>query len=409
MKTTTVLERMLDGFPGVDKLLPPAAANATQTQQLDELVAGVLKYREYRQLTRGLLEAKRATDPLDEPVARDKPLVLHPVAQAQRARFAMTPAEMAAFEHAGIAGPFPLLSADETLDLRKYVVTQYQNDFGGNTAFSDEIRTVLKRNNAWGINAAGLYQALFDKRLWDLHCRPEITDRLACLMGEDILCWRTQMFESPPGNPGTFWHQAGRFRELADQPKLAPTTAVDDNMIQLTAWIALQDVTVNNSCLRFLSGSFNDGRFERFMYAFFDHLIGYLYDKPEAQIRDQLRVMHFQSSIFKKAQLAFFEAVARKPDLYESYEHVDMQMKAGEFIIFSSMNMHASRPNRTEVPRLALAGRYTTNDVKVLSGIKSEPVSTPEGVLQWPLDKVGCIQARGVDRFGWNKIVAYPW
>lgn len=400
---------MLVGFPGVESLLPTAAMNDEQARQLDELVAAVVAYREYRKLSRGLLERGSGVSPLDEPVEHDKKLQLRPEPAQLRGRFALSEPEMAAFERDGISGPFDLLSAEEALDLRNYVLRAHEDDFGSNTAFSDEIRTVLKRNKAWGLNAAGLYQALFDKRLWDLHCRPEITDRLACLIGEDILCWRTQMFESPPGNPGTFWHQAGRFRELADQPKLTPTAPIDDNMIQLTAWIALQDVTVDNSCLRFLAGSFNDSRFESFMYAFFDHLIDYLHDRPDAEVRDMLRVMHFQPSIFKKAQLAFFAAVERRPDLYESCRHVDTEMKAGQFIIFTSMNMHASRPNKTSVPRLALAGRYTSNDVKVLSGITTEPVSTPEGVLPWPLHKTGCIQARGKDELGYNKIIPYRW
>ena len=74
MQAGSVLEQMLDSFPGIDSLLPPTPPNEVQKAQLDELVAGVLRYREYRQLTRGLLEAQLARSPLEDKIDREKRL-----------------------------------------------------------------------------------------------------------------------------------------------------------------------------------------------------------------------------------------------------------------------------------------------------------------------------------------------
>ena len=50
--------------------------------------------------------------------------------------------------------------------------------------------------------------------------RDEIVHRLASLLGDDLICWRSQFFEKAPGADGTYWHQAGTFRESSLRPKL---------------------------------------------------------------------------------------------------------------------------------------------------------------------------------------------
>lgn len=398
-----VLQQMLGQPPANDSLAP---ITDEQQQQLDELMAGVADYRRYRRRTQDLLERRLHVDLSAAPARRT--LQLRGVAAQGRGRFALSEQEIESFAHTGLTLPFPVLCPQEAQELRDYVLRRQAEDFDGNTVFSDEIRSALKQHGAWGLNAAGLYQALFDRRLWDLHCRPEIVDRLQCLLGGDLLCWRSQMFEAPAGSEGTFWHQASRFRELSDRPKLQSTSAVDEAMIQLTAWVALEDVGPQNACLRFLEGSFCDDRLERFMYRMFDHLIDHVHNLPPEEQRRVLRLMLFQTSIFKKAQVAFHEAVRLQPDLFDAYRVVDREMQAGECILFTSLNVHASFPNSTPRARLALAGRYTTNDVRVLNGVDQEPVSTPAGVMSWPLDRVASIQVSGEDRYGFNRIATPP-
>jgi ectoine hydroxylase-related dioxygenase (phytanoyl-CoA dioxygenase family) len=84
-------------------------------------------------------------------------------------------------------------------------------------------------------------------------------------------------------------------------------------------------------------------------------------------------------------------------------------MKAGEFILFSSLNTHGSNPNVTsDDTRLAFAGRYTTNDVVVYKDMATDRFPTPEGFITFDTDRIGCIQAQGRDTFGHNRILERP-
>ncbi len=405
MKTLSNLQRMLESFTPIEEHAAAIQLKDKELRQMRDLIKAVEKYAEFRALSKGMLDKNKNNGVSNPTTSASKTLHLRSAPKNDLGRYAMTEEEVTAFRYGGIAGPFTVLSPSEATDLRGYLLNQYQNDFDGKSVFPDEIKAIFKRNNAWKINAAGLYHALFDPRLREVYCRPEITDKLASLIGNDILCWRTQCFESAPGNPGTFWHQTAAFREHGKRQKLVPTTIdIDDNMIQLTVWIALEDVSIKNSCLRFLRGSFIDGALEKFSHDMFDDLVGFLHDKPKEVVDQVLRIMLFQSNIFTKWQMAFHEFTRLHPNYFEDYELVDMEMKAGQFVIFSSANMHSSTANSTNVPRMALAGRYTSNDVKVLPNMDYEPLSTPEGLVQWPLDRTACFQARGEDRFGHNRI-----
>ena len=318
--------------------------------------------------------------------------------------------EIAEFQKTGVLGPFRAVTTEHAEALRKEANGIHARDYDNSMIFgSDKIRNVLKKHNQWNLNYGGIYQALRYPALWDLLVRKEITQRIASLLGDDILCWRSQFFEKGPGAGGTFWHQTGTFRESSSKPKLQSTQEINDSMVQLTAWIALSDTTVENGCMRLMPNSFTDARFESFAWALLEHKFPYLMSLDRATVQKIMHALKFSTGNFVKAQMVYELAIQEIPDLFDGFTTHDLTMKAGEFVVFTSLNTHGSYPNVTSGDtRLAMAGRYTTNDVKVYDGFTSDQFPTPEGPMLFDLSGVGCMQAHGQDTYGHNRILERP-
>ena len=323
-----------------------------------------------------------------------------------KGKYKLKQSEIEAFENDGILGPFPLLDAAEAKRLYELSLRYHESAFDEDFLLGLDVKHALKRKESWSINYSGLFQALKHRELWDMVCRPEITDRLACLLGDDIIAWRTQFFQRRSGDNGTFWHQQGTFKETSANPKLVPTLDIHHGMVQLTVWVALTDVRQDNGCMRFLPGSYADGRMEYFMSHLEDKLHLLLHDRDEAFIRGVLKILLFSPGTFLKAQIGYELARKEIPDLLDDYRVENIEMKAGEFIIFSSLNMHASFPNTSTDDRLAFAVRYTTNDVKVYPDFEQDFFASPEGNIPFSVRDIGCIQARGADKYSYNRMAS---
>ncbi|HUL08650.1 MAG TPA: phytanoyl-CoA dioxygenase family protein [Candidatus Acidoferrum sp.] len=77
---------------------------------------------------------------------------------------------------------------------------------------------------------------------------PAILDMVEQLIGPDIILWGCQVFCKPPGDGQEVpWHQDGRYWPIRP-------------MATVTAWVALDDATTENGCMRFLPGSHRAGR-----------------------------------------------------------------------------------------------------------------------------------------------------
>lgn len=316
--------------------------------------------------------------------------------------------EVKAFEERGIYGPFELLSKEEALDLRLFTEKMKKSKFEGNYILSDKIISALERSNALSLNIMGLWQALNHPVLWDTLSMPKLTHKLSSLLGDNLICWRSQFFELEPKSNGTFWHQTGTFREVADRPKLVPSVSTDEGMEQLSVWIALKDVKKENGCLRFLEGSHTDGRFERFAYNVIENKFDFLMSLSFADMIKVIKTLNYTSGYFLKSQMMFEFATSFIPDLFQEFEVCEMEMKAGEAIIFTSLNTHASFPNISSDNRLAFAGRFTRSDVAVYKGFETDIFPTPEGNIEWDISKVKCIPVLGKSDSSFNNIALRP-
>ena len=319
----------------------------------------------------------------------------------------LTEAEIQAFERTGYIPPFRVVSAEQAAELRKTIEEEFAApDFEEKSFMSKEIISALKRNKSWGISTGAMYQAQRLKSFRDLMRMPAIAHRLASVLGKEVLCWRSQFFEKKPGSVGTFWHQNSLFREVAKRSKLVPTKEIDAPIVQLTAWVALSDVTIENGALRLMPGTFKDGRLE-FMYSFAqDNLTLFLSKVPTAQLDTLLKAAFFSTGSFIRSQAVFNIVMNTFPDLFKEAEIVNLEMKAGECVIFSSLNMHASFSNVTkDDTRMAFVGRCTPNHVKVFPNTEVSTYPSPEGPKDFILPKVSTFQIHGEDSYGYNRIL----
>ena len=198
-------------------------------------------------------------------------------------------------------------------------------------------------------------------RLWSYMKSPAITERLAQLLGPDLLVWRTQMFHKPPKAPAIQFHQASTFMvEDYQDPALHPA---DRNAIfQLTVWVAVDDATLENGCLDFIRGSHNRMNTIKFggEEGFYNAAFSLEFD------RDPKRV-------------------------------VRVPVRAGQFIIFTERCIHGSAANTTDRHRLAFNLRAIPTSVAVYP--KKKYYRRVYNGGKYFLDNWGVVQLRGEDRY----------
>ena len=77
---------------------------------------------------------------------------------------------------------------------------------------------------------------------------PRILDIVEAILGPDLLAWSVELFIKEPGSVKTVsWHQDITYWGMGE---------TDD---EVTAWIALSDVSIEAGCMRFLPGSHKGG------------------------------------------------------------------------------------------------------------------------------------------------------
>ena len=140
---------------------------------------------------------------------------------------ALTRDQIAAFQEHGYLVPLPALSGVAAADYRARLEA-FIAAGGDRAARLKSLRT-----------KAHLHCPL----LLDLMRTPSILDRVADVLGPDLLCRSVSVFLKEPGAPTyTAWHQDAAYW-LLDPPDV------------LTAWVALTESTTENGALEVLPGS----------------------------------------------------------------------------------------------------------------------------------------------------------
>ena len=240
-------------------------------------------------------------------VKRD--LRFHPSATDRPQR--LEPAQIAAFNRDGYLTGIPIFGAEEIGAIRGY--------FDGILA-----RTLAAGGNSYSISTAHLRYG----RVYDLLAEPRIVAYVKDLLGEDVIGWGSHFFCKLPGDgKRVSWHQDASYWPLT------PSKAV-------TVWLAIDDATVENACVRFIPGSHWLG-----------HLTYTLSEDDESNLLNQ--------TVAEVGRLA---------------PPVDNQLRAGEISIHSDLVVHGSEANRSARRRCGLTLRYCPADVRAELGWNAKGV-----------------------------------
>jgi phytanoyl-CoA hydroxylase len=162
--------------------------------------------------------------------------------------------------------------------------------------------------------------------LFDLCTDVRLLDCIEPLLGPDIVLLYAHILNKKPGGLRVAWHQDGPYW-LRLEPKIA-----------VTAWVALDDATPENGCMRVIPGTYR-GHVD---------LGQRLTDTPDL----------IQSRPYELP-----------PEVVDESRVVDILMRRGDDSFHDSYLIHGSEPNRSNRRRAALTIRY----VPASTRIKDQP------------------------------------
>jgi ectoine hydroxylase-related dioxygenase (phytanoyl-CoA dioxygenase family) len=223
----------------------------------------------------------------------------------------LTREQVAAFNRDGYLKPIRVFDGREIASIREY--------FDGLLA-----RTLAAGGDSYSISTAHLRYG----RVYDLLTHPRIVACIRDLLGDDVIAWGSHFFCKMPGDgKRVSWHQDASYWPLT------PSKAV-------TAWLAIDDATIDNACMRYIPGT---------------HLLGHLtYTLKED---DDANVLS--------------QTVTGAEDFGEP-ENVELE--AGEISLHSDLLLHGSEANQSARRRCGLTLRYCPADVRTELGWNAKGV-----------------------------------
>lgn len=298
-------------------------------------------------------------------------------------KFSLSDEEKEFFRHNGYIGPITVYSPEEMDQMWKQIRRETLDR--SHAAYPDDALS-------GGTNIANYDRHLDVDLLAEHICNQRIVDRVASILGPDILCWRTEFFPKYPGDEGTDWHQADTFANASGKPQILwPGETEDDfGAGTITAWTAFTESTKENGCLQIIPGSQNKMNYDE------TKKMDYNASRINTEEKDGI-TRGFFGYDYRQLQVD----PAWKPNEEDAFSLV---MEKGQCVIFWSTLMHASLPNTSSGKnyRMGFASRYVPTTVQVYPN--TNYVEEYGGSI--PLDKYGAVLARGEDHFGHNRIAS---
>lgn len=297
--------------------------------------------------------------------------------------FSFSAEELEKFHKQGFAGPFTLYEPEEmeaTFEkLRPKLIDSRKAIYKGSEGAS-------------GVTNISNYDRHFDVPFLAEHiCKRQIVDRVASILGRDLICWRSEFFPKYPGDEGTDWHQAGTFANVASSKK--PQIEWPENSNgrgTITVWTAFTESTIENGCMQVIP--------ETHKTIYYDETKKMEYDAESINKMDKDGIRRgFFGYDYRQLQVD----PGWRPDESKA---VSMVMKPGQFIIFWSTLLHASHPHsgNTDKMRLGYAARYLPTSVKVYP--YSDGLDEFGGKAS--LEQYGTVLVSGKNEFSHNNMVS---
>lgn len=207
--------------------------------------------------------------------------------------------DLAHYNAEGFVQPFDVFSLAEIAKVRAYL---------------DRLMTDLRPDGAYGVNC---YQARL-AGLWDIATDARILDHVQDIIGPHILCWASAILSKKPRDPKAVpWHQDASFWALS------PARTV-------TVWLAIDDADEENSAMRFISGTHNQGAMD----------------------------VHATGS-----EAVFHKETANAEALGTPFTN---KLRAGQMSLHADMLVHGSKANVSDRRRCGLTLRYCPPNVRII-------------------------------------------
>jgi non-heme Fe2+,alpha-ketoglutarate-dependent halogenase len=274
------------------------------------------------------------------------------------------------FHADGFWGPFKVLERDEAQALYRTLKNKIMEGeivYGAFAELTGERRKKVLESEGLreDLESRGWNRHFNIPELMDLLSRPQITQRIASILGRDVYLWRSQTFPIAPQTIGTALHQVTDFSSSTTGRELVPNTPVPASLINITAWTTLTDTDEDSSAMVFVRGSHKNNLFEHYG-------LNVPYYLAQSSLSAQWKlcfmrsVQNDPSARFDIVQVFSNEVIKElSPEIIDDEKIVTMKMKAGEAIIFTSRCIHGSHHNFVDRDRLAIGGRFTSSFVDI--------------------------------------------
>lgn len=293
----------------------------------------------------------------------------------------LSASEVAEFEERGFIGPVQVYEPEEMERIWNTVRRQ----------LPDRSKAIYPEDAFGKVTNISNYDRHLDIDLLSEHIlNRRIVDRVASLLGPDVLCWRTEFFPKYPGDEGTDWHQAATFANASKKPQIK--WPAEDGEVPfggtITVWTAFTDSTLENGCLQLMPGTHREMNYDESKPMDYDP------EAINARTKDGVNRGFFGYD-YRQLQ----KDPNWRPDESRAFPLV---MRRGECVIFWSTLMHASLPHTGSKKdyRMGFAARYVPTKVKIYPD--TDEVSEYGGGI--PLDKYGAVLVSGEDSHGINRI-----
>jgi hypothetical protein len=199
----------------------------------------------------------------------------------------------------------------ETYHERGYVIPAFRLS----QAVVDDLRAdharLVERNPAFRNYCPNLLA--YDLRFLEIARMREILEMVGQVLGPDFALWNSSLFAKPAGDgQRTPWHQDGQYWPIRP-------------LATCTVWIALDDSTPENGCLRVIPGSHRERR-----------LCGHhTVDADDVTLNQELL-----------------------PSEYDAAQAADIVLEPGQMSLHDIYLLHGSEANRSPRPRRGMTLRY---------------------------------------------------
>lgn len=193
---------------------------------------------------------------------------------------------------------------------------------------------------------------LDDPDLWALASHPKVLDAAEIALGPDVVLVATHFFVKYPDMTEKFvaWHQDVTYWGF-------------DPAIATTVWLAIDDVDIENGCMRVLPGSHKRGQL------------------PHGKSTRPGNLLSINQEI--------------PHELIDESAAIDFPLRAGQASLHDGLTVHGSNPNRSRRRRCGMTIRFTTPEVKLAPDQNFKSSWAP-------------MLLRGKDRFGRTRMLPPP-